>query len=157
MTALLTRLVTRVVDIRHRPGVGTAYFTVEMRDQEIMDQALTRLSGVEFERYLHGRLNDAEIDAVHSASEVLAKLPLFVREVRRIVELARANDFSAASRVHRRMYPAFRTLFIEPNPVPIKYALKRAGIIAGDAVRAPLCEMTAGNRARLEAVLAALD
>ena len=82
---------------------------------------------------------------------------LFVREVRRIVELARANDFSAASRVHRRLYPAFRTLFIEPNPVPIKYALKRAGIIAGDAVRAPLCQMTAGNRARLEAVLAALD
>ena len=82
---------------------------------------------------------------------------LHVREVRRLVELARANDFSAAAKVHRRMYPAFKTLFIEPNPVPIKYALKRAGVIACDIVRPPLCEMTDGNRARLEAVLGSLD
>ena len=82
---------------------------------------------------------------------------LFVREVRRIVELARANDFTAAARVHRRLYPAFRILFIEPNPVPIKVALVRAGIIADSGVRAPLCEMSTANRARLEAVLAALD
>jgi 4-hydroxy-tetrahydrodipicolinate synthase len=82
---------------------------------------------------------------------------LFAREVGRLVDLARANDFTAAARLHRRLYPAFRTLFIEPNPVPIKYALKRAGVISCDAVRAPLCEMSAGNRSRLEAVLAALD
>ncbi|MFM8619137.1 MAG: 4-hydroxy-tetrahydrodipicolinate synthase [Opitutaceae bacterium] len=82
---------------------------------------------------------------------------LFGREVRKLVELARANDFTAAARTHRRMYPAFRTLFIEPNPVPIKVALVRAGIIADAGVRAPLCEMSTANRARLEAVLAALD
>jgi 4-hydroxy-tetrahydrodipicolinate synthase len=82
---------------------------------------------------------------------------LFVREVRKLVELARANDFTGAARIHRRMYPAFRTLFIEPNPVPIKVALTRAGIIADAGVRAPLCEMSTANRARLEAVLAALD
>ncbi len=82
---------------------------------------------------------------------------LFVREVRRIVELARANDFTAAARVHRRLYPAFRTLFIEPNPVPIKVALARAGLFVEAGVRAPLCEMSPANRARLEAVLAALD
>lgn len=82
---------------------------------------------------------------------------LFVREVRKLVELARANDFTAAARIHRRLYPAFRTLFIEPNPVPIKVALVRAGIITDAGVRAPLCEMSTANRARLEAVLAALD
>lgn len=82
---------------------------------------------------------------------------LYVREVRRLVELAGANDFAAAAKVHRRMYPAFKTLFIEPNPVPIKYALKRAGVITCETVRPPLCEMSAANRARLEAVLGALD
>ena len=35
-------------------------------------------------------------------------------------------------------YPLFKALFIEPNPVPIKYALKRAGIIQSDEVRLPL-------------------
>lgn len=82
---------------------------------------------------------------------------LFVREVRRLVELARSNDFTGAARIHRRLYPAFRALFIEPNPVPIKVALSRAGIIAGSGVRAPLCEMSPANLGRLEAVLASLD
>ena len=82
---------------------------------------------------------------------------LFVREVRRLVELARSNDFTGAARIHRRLYPAFRALFIEPNPVPIKVALSRAGVIAGSGVRAPLCEMSPANLGRLEAVLASLD
>ena len=77
---------------------------------------------------------------------------LFVREVRRIVELARSNDFTAAARVHRRLYPAFRTLFIEPNPVPVKHCMMRAGIIRSDEVRLPLCEMSEANRLLVEKV-----
>ena len=82
---------------------------------------------------------------------------LFAKEVGQLVRHARANDFAKAAKIHRRLYPAFKTLFIEPNPVPIKYALKRAGVVACDLVRPPLCEMTDGNRARLEAVLGSLD
>jgi 4-hydroxy-tetrahydrodipicolinate synthase len=58
--------------------------------------------------------------------------------------------------MHRHLYPIFKALFIEPNPVPIKAALARAGLIASAEVRAPLCEMTATNRAILEKALAAL-
>jgi 4-hydroxy-tetrahydrodipicolinate synthase len=81
---------------------------------------------------------------------------LVVREIGRMVRLARANDFAAAGRIHRRLYPLFKALFVEPNPVPIKVALARAGIIASPAVRAPLCEMSAANRALLEAALTEL-
>jgi len=73
------------------------------------------------------------------------------------VKLALANDFTKAAKLHRRLYPAFKTLFIEPNPVPVKYALKRAGIIASDEVRSPLCGMSAANTGALEGVLAQLD
>jgi 4-hydroxy-tetrahydrodipicolinate synthase len=82
---------------------------------------------------------------------------LYVREIGRMVKLALANDFTKAARIHRELYPAFKTLFIEPNPVPIKYALRRAGVIASDAVRPPLCEMSPANTKTLEQVLAALD
>lgn len=63
---------------------------------------------------------------------------LYVREISQMVKLALANDFTRAARVHRKLYPAFKTLFIEPNPVPIKRALVRAGIIGSAEVR-PLC------------------
>lgn len=82
---------------------------------------------------------------------------LYVRDIGRMVRLALANDFAKAARIHRRLYPAFKTLFIEPNPVPIKVALRRAGVISSAEVRSPLCDMTAANAAALERVLAALD
>ena len=82
---------------------------------------------------------------------------LYAREIGRMVQAALANEFAAAAKLHRRLYPAFKTLFIEPNPVPIKYALARAGIISSAEVRSPLCEMSAANAKALEAVLAKLD
>ncbi len=82
---------------------------------------------------------------------------LYVREISKMVRLALANDFAKAAKIHRQLYPAFKTLFIEPNPVPIKAALVRAGIIASGEVRSPLCEMSAANAQALEKVLAQLD
>lgn len=82
---------------------------------------------------------------------------LYVREISQMVKLALANDFTRAARVHRKLYPAFKTLFIEPNPVPIKRALVRAGIIGSAEVRPPLCDMNAANAEALEQVLAKLD
>jgi 4-hydroxy-tetrahydrodipicolinate synthase len=82
---------------------------------------------------------------------------LYVKEICRMVQLALANDFTAARRLHRRLYPAFKTLFVEPNPVPIKVALARAGIIGSAEVRPPLCDMVPANARALEKVLASLD
>lgn len=82
---------------------------------------------------------------------------VYVREIGQMVKLALANDFAKAAKVHRRLYPMFKTMFIEPNPVPVKYALARAGVIESDEVRAPMCEMSAANTKVLEQVLATLD
>ncbi len=82
---------------------------------------------------------------------------VYVREIGQMVKLALANDFAKAAKVHRRLYPMFKTMFIEPNPVPVKYALARAKVIASDEVRAPMCEMSAANTKVLEQVLASLD
>jgi 4-hydroxy-tetrahydrodipicolinate synthase len=81
---------------------------------------------------------------------------LFVREVGQMVRHALANDFVKAGKLHRQLYPLFKAIFIEPNPVPIKVALARAGVISSAAVRLPLCEMTPANHAVLVKALAAL-
>lgn len=82
---------------------------------------------------------------------------LFAREIGAMVRAALADDYRKAAKIHRRLYPLFKTLFIEPNPVPIKAALARAGIIGSPEVRPPLCEMTPANASALEQVLAGLD
>ena len=78
------------------------------------------------------------------------------KEVSRMVAAALDNNFTAAAKIHRKLYPLFKTLFIEPNPVPVKHALALAGIISSGEVRPPLCEMADANRIALEKVLSAL-
>ena len=79
---------------------------------------------------------------------------LLPREVTRMVHLAQENDFAAATKLHRRLYPLFRALFIEPNPVPLKTALAWAKVIGSEKVRLPLCEMSPANRAVLRRAVA---
>jgi 4-hydroxy-tetrahydrodipicolinate synthase len=59
-----------------------------------------------------------------------------------------AGEPAKALAIHSKYYPLFKDLFIEPNPVPAKFALARLGKMAAD-VRLPLCEMTEANRKRL--------
>jgi len=82
---------------------------------------------------------------------------LYVREVGRMVRFAQAGDFAKARQLHRRLYPMFKAIFIEPNPSPIKFALVRAGVIGDAEVRLPLSEITSVNAKLLTKALAGLD
>jgi 4-hydroxy-tetrahydrodipicolinate synthase len=82
---------------------------------------------------------------------------LLPKEITRMVHLAADNDFAAASKIHRRLYPVFKALFVEPNPVPLKAALAKAGVISSEAVRLPLCTMGPASRAILAKALRGLS
>jgi 4-hydroxy-tetrahydrodipicolinate synthase len=77
-------------------------------------------------------------------------------EVSSLVRHFLAGEPSKALAIHRRFYPLFRDLFIEPNPVPTKFALARLGKMTGE-VRLPLCEMSEANSQKLTATLQSLD
>ncbi len=78
------------------------------------------------------------------------------REVVRLTHLALDGDFRGAARLHRRLYPLFKALFVETNPAPIKAALHQARRIGSPEVRLPLCELSPANLATLRGVLAGL-
>jgi 4-hydroxy-tetrahydrodipicolinate synthase len=80
---------------------------------------------------------------------------LIPKEVGKLVQLALDGRLAEARELHFRLYPLFKDLFIEPNPVPIKKALALAGRMS-EAVRLPLCEMTDANARKLEATLRTL-
>ena len=73
----------------------------------------------------------------------------FPGEITRMTRHALANDFRKARAMHRKLYPLFKTFFIESNPVPIKAAMARAGIIGSEEVRLPLCHLSATSRKTL--------
>jgi 4-hydroxy-tetrahydrodipicolinate synthase len=81
---------------------------------------------------------------------------LFPAEVCELVRAYECGDTKLAFDVHHKMFPIFKDLFIEPNPVPVKTALGWRGAMSGE-VRLPLCEMNESNQARLRRTLEAFE
>ena len=52
--------------------------------------------------------------------------------------LARQGHFSEAETVNQRLMPLHKNLFIESNPIPVKWACYKLGLIADPTLRLPL-------------------
>ncbi|MEP6602752.1 MAG: 4-hydroxy-tetrahydrodipicolinate synthase [Spartobacteria bacterium] len=94
--------------------------------------------------------------AVGAVGVVSVASNVFPAEVCALVNAHASGDLKAAEQMHRRMFPIFKDLFIEPNPVPAKTALGWRGVMSAE-VRLPLCEMTEANQVRLRKTLDAFE
>jgi 4-hydroxy-tetrahydrodipicolinate synthase len=90
--------------------------------------------------------------AVGAAGVISVASNLIPKEVGAMVRAFREDRAAEAEQMHRHLYPLFRDLFIEANPVPVKTALARKGWMTED-VRLPLVPLQPQNRDRLEIVL----
>ena len=81
---------------------------------------------------------------------------LVVAPLVKMVADANAGNYCAARETFLKYYPLFKAIFLDPNPVPIKYALKQAGIIGSDEVRMPLSPITEQTKAVLDPLLTEL-
>jgi 4-hydroxy-tetrahydrodipicolinate synthase len=77
------------------------------------------------------------------------------REVADLVHAALKGDFERAGRIHAKLFPLFKDLFIETNPIPVKAALAMTGQIE-ETYRLPLVPMAENHKAQLKKSLAAL-
>jgi 4-hydroxy-tetrahydrodipicolinate synthase len=76
------------------------------------------------------------------------------RPVAQMVAAFRRGQIRKASQLHAKLYPLFKDLFIETNPVPVKAALVMMGLIE-EEYRLPLVPMSAANRVKLRATMKA--
>ncbi len=73
-----------------------------------------------------------------------------------LVDLARDGDFQAACKLHYRLYPLFKAMFVETNPIPVKAAAAMMGL-CGPEIRLPLTELSAENREVVAHALSELE
>src|SRR6185503_16087426 len=76
------------------------------------------------------------------------------REVSAMVNAFAKGKIAAAQKIHHQLYPLFKDLFIETNPVPVKAALAMLGQMA-EEYRLPLVPMNSANRAQLRSTMKA--
>lgn len=77
-------------------------------------------------------------------------------EMSQLTRLALAGDFAAARRIHRRVHPLMEVNFVESNPIPVKAAMARMGLLE-PVWRLPLVAPKPENEARIRGVLESLD
>ena len=94
--------------------------------------------------------------AVGAAGVVSVASNLFPAKMCALVRACDSGDYKSAEALHCKLFPLFKDLFIEPNPVPAKTALAWRGAMSAE-VRLPLCEMTDANQARLRKTLEAFE
>jgi len=66
------------------------------------------------------------------------------------------GDFASADKINARLDPLHNKLFIEANPIPVKYAVSRMGLM-GPTMRLPLTELAAQHRADVEQAMQHAD
>jgi 4-hydroxy-tetrahydrodipicolinate synthase len=78
------------------------------------------------------------------------------RQIKQMVTLAQEGRFDRAAELHHRLFPFIKTLFLDGNPVGIKYAMKLAGVDTGE-LRLPLWEASEGTKKQIAEQLRKLD
>jgi 4-hydroxy-tetrahydrodipicolinate synthase len=74
------------------------------------------------------------------------------RRMHEVCKAALAGDLAAARTIDASLQPLHKDLFVEANPIPVKWAVARMGII-GNAIRLPLVELASAHH---ETVLRAM-
>ena len=80
---------------------------------------------------------------------------LLPAETHALTSAALAGDFPSARAIHNRLFPLIRSLFLDGNPVGIKYAMKLAGRESGE-LRLPLWEASDATKKTIEELIGRL-
>lgn len=73
---------------------------------------------------------------------------IFPKDVAEMCRLFFNGKFNDAKKLHLKMFPVIKALFIETNPIPVKKAMELMGFAAGSP-RLPLIQMSEENVANL--------
>ncbi len=93
--------------------------------------------------------------ALGGAGVVSVVANLVPHDVKTLTAAMLAGDLEAARAAHRKLFPLCRAMFVETNPIPVKTAMKRLGLIDSDEKRLPLVDPAPASLEVLEEALGA--
>jgi len=94
--------------------------------------------------------------SVGGAGGVSVVANILPQEMVRLIEAWNAGDAATARKIHYKLLPLCRAMFLETNPIPVKTALHMMGLMNG-VLRMPLCRMAPGHERNLREALERYD
>jgi 4-hydroxy-tetrahydrodipicolinate synthase len=114
------------------------------------------LARVGFEFRVHVGLEDLSFPmlAVGASGLMNAVSNVAPRKVAELYELTAAGKMAAARALHYELLELNAAVFFDTNPIPMKYMMKRLGILPNEEHRLPMMPSTPELQKRLDGVLA---
>jgi 4-hydroxy-tetrahydrodipicolinate synthase len=75
------------------------------------------------------------------------------KDVSDMVSRFKKGDIEGARKLHYKLLPLVKAMFIETNPIPVKTAMGLMGMIDEPSLRLPMCEMSEQNLEKLKKAL----
>ena len=101
-------------------------------------QKIKQLAGKDF--FVFSGDDASCLEALKLGAEGVISVPSTVapKAMAEMCRLARQGHFSEAETINQRLMPLHKNLFIESNPIPVKWACYKLGLIADPTLRLPL-------------------
>ncbi|SNC59081.1 4-hydroxy-tetrahydrodipicolinate synthase [Sodalis endosymbiont of Henestaris halophilus] len=133
---ILPSTVARLAEIKNIIGIkeATGNLSRVSQIQELVNADFLLLSGDDASALDFMQLGGKGVISV--TANVAAK------EMAQLCVLAAAGNYVDARRFNKRLMPLHKTLFIESNPIPVKWACKALGLIMTDTLRLPMTSLT---------------
>ncbi|AUX94363.1 4-hydroxy-tetrahydrodipicolinate synthase [Mixta gaviniae] len=133
---MLPETVARLAKIKNIIGIkeATGNLSRVSQIQELVDDEFVLVSGDDATALDFMQLGG------HGVISVTANIA--AREMTELCRLARAGHFAEARHLNQRLMHLHQKLFVEPNPVPVKWAAKKLGLIATDTLRLPMVPLS---------------
>src|SRR5574344_983214 len=168
--AKATKLPIFIYNIPSRTGVNMKVETVKTLAEKFDNIVAIKQSYPDMDAITEMRMQCPEDFSIFSGDDSLT-LPmlslgaqgvvsvashLYGKELKSMIHNFKSGEIHAAANMHRKLYPIFKSLFMAPNPVPVKAVLEHAGLIK-EYVRKPLVELSGKQRNELFDVIDGYD
>lgn len=147
---LLPETVARLAKISNIVGIK------EATGQMTRLQQILRLSENSIDVYSGDDLTAAHWMLAGAKGVISVTANAAAKLMAKMCDSAMDGDRAACLRLHEQLMPLHEVMFVETNPIPVKWAMQRMGLIDGD-IRLPLTRLSDTHHAVIESVLKSLE
>ena len=144
-------LADTVARLSHHPRIAGVK---EATGDVARGEAILRLSRPGFVLLSGDDPTAAELIRVGARGVISVTANVAARAMHELCAAGLEGRHGEAAAINERLVPLHKALFVEANPIPVKWAVQRLGLI-GPAIRLPLTPLSPGLHATVEAAMVA--
>ncbi|KTD46421.1 4-hydroxy-tetrahydrodipicolinate synthase [Legionella quateirensis] len=147
---LLPETVARLAKISNIVGIK------EATGQMTRLQQILRLSEGRIDVYSGDDLTAAQWMLAGAKGVISVTANVAAKLMAKMCDMAMDGDHAACLRLQEQLMPLHELMFVEANPIPVKWALNKMGLM-GSEIRLPLTELSETHHQALEKILKSLE